>query len=139
MASTTPADNEASLRQAFLPVQDPHERLALITDACAGPGLPVESRQETDLVSGCVSQVWLCGAIAGGHLRLRWDAVSPLVRGLAGLVCQVYQDCAAAEIRAYRNSILAELGLNRQLSPTRLRGLAAVEQRIYWLASGAKS
>lgn len=136
MACTRTAVNEAALKAAFLPLRDPHERLALIVDACSGPGLPAESRHEADLVPGCISQVWLCGAMEDGVLRLRWDAASPLVRGLAGMVCHVYQDCAAAEIAAHRSDLLVELGLDRQLSPTRLRGLAAVEDRIHLIASG---
>jgi cysteine desulfuration protein SufE len=131
--AVTPAANEAALREAFLPVRDPHERLALITDACSGPGLPPEARREADLVPGCVSQVWLSGAVVDGVLQLRWDAASPLVRGLAGLICQVYDGAAIAGIPGYQSRLLTDLGLDRQLSPTRLRGLAAVEARIHGL------
>lgn len=131
---STPAANEAALREAFLPVRDAHERLALITDACAGPGLPAASRHDADLVTGCVSQVWLRGTVTEGRLHLRWDAASPLVRGLAGLLCRVYQQCAPPEVAVHRSAILTDLGLDRQLSPTRLRGLAAVTARIHQLA-----
>lgn len=134
--AATPAANEAALREAFLPVRDPHERLALITEACAGPGLPLEARRDADLVPGCVSQVWLCGTVLEGILRLRWDAASLLVRGLAGLICQVYDGAAIAGIPGYQSRLLTDLGLDRQLSPTRLRGLAAVEGRIHALAGG---
>jgi cysteine desulfuration protein SufE len=130
----SPSANEQALLEAFLPVRDPHERLALITDACAGPGLPLKERQEADLVRGCVSQVWLRRG-AGEVLRLEWEAESTLVRGLAGLICRVYQDCDPAEARCYQSRVLTELGLDRQLSPTRLRGLAAVEGRIRELAA----
>ena len=130
----TPTANETALRKSFLPVRDPHERLALITDACAGPGLPPEARREADLVPGCVSQVWLSGTVVDGVLHLEWDAGSPLVRGLAGLICQVYQGAAVAGITGYQSRLLTDLGLDRQLSPTRLRGLAAVEARIHGLA-----
>ena len=58
-----------------------------------------------------------------------------LVRGLAGLICPVYQDTAPADALAFRSRILPDLGLDRLLSPTRLRGLAAVEVRIQQLAS----
>lgn len=131
--AATPAANEAALREAFLPVRDPHERLALITDACAGPGLPPKARREADLVPGCVSQVWLSVTVGDGVLHLQWDAGSPLVRGLAGLICQVYQGVGLDGIHGYHSRLLTDLGLDRQLSPTRLRGLAAVEARIHGL------
>ncbi len=133
--SATPAANEQALLEAFQPLRDPHERLALITDACAGPGLPEAGRQESDLVPGCVSRVWLQGRVEQGRLHLTWDAESPLVRGLAGLICRVYQETETGEVAAFRSSILTGLGLDRQLSPTRLRGLAAMEGRIHQLAS----
>ena len=135
MCTITPAANEAGLRDAFLPVRDPHERLALISEACAGPGVPAELRLEVDLVPGCVSQVWLFGVVDDGALHLQWDSASPLVRGLAGMICRVYQDCAPADITVHRCSLLTALGLDRQLSPTRLRGLSSVERQIHqWAA-----
>ncbi len=132
----TLAANEARLLADFQPVQDPHERLALITAACAGPGLPEAERREADLVLGCVSQVWLCGEISDGLLHLRWDSASPLVRGLVGLICHAYQGTQACEISLHRCTLLTQLGLNHQLSPTRLRGLASAESRIHDLAAG---
>lgn len=130
----TPAANEQALLEAFLPLTDPHERLALIVDACAGDGLPDRSPAGADLVPGCVSRVWLRGSCASGRLHLAWDAESPLVRGLAGLICQVYQDVPMGDVAGFRSRILTGLGLDRQMSPTRLRGLAAVELRIHQLA-----
>jgi cysteine desulfuration protein SufE len=131
----TPAANEQTLLNHFLPLRDPHERLALITEACAGPGIPEAQRMEADLVAGCVSRVWLRRSGAPEVLHLEWDAESPLVRGLVGLMCQVYQDTDPATATTYRSNLLSSLGLDRQLSPTRLRGLAAMELRIQQLAS----
>lgn len=134
MAPTTPAANEAALLEAFLPVCDPHERLALIAESCAGAGLPPGMRHMQDLVHSCVSQVWLEGSLTDGWLHLRWDSTSPLVRGLAGLICRVYQGSPAKEIALHRSTLITDLGLARQLSPSRLRGLAGVESRIHFLA-----
>lgn len=135
--AATPAGNEEELRGCFLPLADPQERLALIVDACAGTGLPEALRTESRLVPGCVSRVWLCGGAASdGRLQLEWDAESPLVRGLAGLICRIYQGVPVEKLAGFRSRILTDLGLDRQLSPTRLRGLAAVELRIHQLVSG---
>lgn len=131
----TPAANEQTLLENFLPVRDSHERLALITEACAGPGIPEPQRFEANLVAGCVSRVWLRRSGAPDVLHLEWEAESSLVRGLVGLLCQVYQDTDPATATTYRSGILSALGLDRQLSPTRLRGLAAMELRIQQLAS----
>jgi cysteine desulfuration protein SufE len=134
MSTTTPAANQQALLDAFTPLRDPHERLSLITEACAGPGIPAAERQDADLVPGCVSRVWLRRSTGGAVLHLQWDAESPLVRGLAGLICQVYQDTPPEEALLFRSHILTGLGMERQLSPTRLRGLGAMEARIHELS-----
>jgi cysteine desulfuration protein SufE len=134
MTPGSPQTNEQAIVTDFLPVRDPHERLALITDACAGPGIPDHARMEADLVPGCVSRVWLRRLQDNHALVLEWDAESPLVRGLAGLICRIFQQTDPAQAQHYQSSILITLGLDRQLSPTRLRGLTAMEQRIRDLA-----
>lgn len=131
----TPADNEATLREMFLPIPDPHERLSAIVDACSGPGIPESGRLPDDIVPGCVSRVWLKAETAGETLRFRWEADSAIVRGLVGLLCQVYERTRPEDARRHRSAILSSLGLDRLLSPTRLRGLASVEQRIHGLAA----
>ena len=132
--SVTPAENEQKLVEMFRPLADPHERLSLIMDACAGSGLPLESRADIDLVKGCVSRVWLRRAAEPEVLHLEWDAESPLVRGLGGLICLVYQGTAPQQVQGFQSRILQKLDLERQLSPTRLRGLAALEEQIHLLA-----
>lgn len=130
----SPLDLEGSATEGFSLIPDFQERLTAVVESRAGAGIPAAERREEDLVPGCVSRVWLTGGVEQGALRLRWDADSPLVRGLAGLVCQVYDGADAALVAGHRSRILTALGLDRQLSPTRLRGLAAVEARIHTLA-----
>jgi cysteine desulfuration protein SufE len=131
----SPADQEAALREAFSIIPDPHERLSAIVSGCAGAGLPEVEKRDDRLVPGCVSSVWLTGQVESGMLHLRWDAASPLVRGLAGLICRVYHGAPAAEAAAHDTQILEGLGLTRQISPTRLNGLENVALRIRALAA----
>ncbi len=130
----SPADNEEVLVENFSVIPDPHERLAALVTACAGGGLADKAKCEANLVPGCVSRVWLTASVREGRLALTWDADSPLVRGLAGLVCRVYHDTAPEQAAAFTTAVLDRLGLTRQISPTRLNGLAAVGRRIRELA-----
>lgn len=136
MEHPPPAALEETLTAGLLSIRDPQERLNVILATCSGEGIPEAERREPDLVPGCVSRVWLTGRTEAGALRLRWDAESPLVRGLAGLVCQVYDGAPPDAVAPHRSRILSTLGLDRSLSPTRLRGLAAVERRIHDIAAG---
>jgi len=131
----SPSDQEAALCEAYSIIPDPHERLSAIVSGCAGAGLPDVEKRDEFLVPGCVSSVWLTGRVEDHRLRLSWDAASPLVRGLAGLICRVYEDTPAVEAASHETHILEGLGLTRQISPTRLNGLANVAQRIRVLAA----
>jgi cysteine desulfuration protein SufE len=131
----SPIDSEGALVAAFSIISDPHERMSAIVAGCAGPGIPADERRDDDLVPGCVSRVWLTAAAPDGRLQLRWDADSPLVRGLAGLVCRVYDGCSPEAAADHQTQILSGLRLDRQLSPTRLHGLEMTGRRIRSLAA----
>lgn len=132
----TPAGNEQSLIDAYSIIPDPHERMSVIVSSNSGPGIPAADRRDEDLVAGCVSRVWIAAAVESGVLRLRWDADSPLVKGLVGLVCHVYEGTVPAEAGSWQTKILSGLRLDRQLSPTRLNGLENAGRRIQLLAAG---
>jgi len=95
-APADPSTQESALAAHWRFIPDPHERLALATQAAAGPGLPSELKSDNALVPGCVSRVWLHANSLNGSLTLSWDADSAIVRGLAGLVCAVYQNASPA-------------------------------------------
>jgi len=81
-------------------------------------------------VKGCISQAWLVGERRDGRCYFRCDADSPLVRGLLVLLCDLYSDATPAEIVATEPVLIEELGLARNLSPTRLNGLRSVRSAI---------
>ena len=126
----TPADQEQFLIDAYGIIHDPHERLSAIVTDGSGTGIPDGERSHEALVHGCVSPVWLLKQITDGRLHLRWDAASPLVRGLVGLLCRVYNGTMITDAMTHESQLFAALGLDRQLSPTRLHGLRNVEAAI---------
>jgi cysteine desulfuration protein SufE len=112
-------------------IDDPQERLSLVVDrARKRPPLPEAERTEAHRVKGCISQAWLVGERRDGRCYFRCDADSPLVRGLLVLLCDLYSDAPPAEIVATEPALIEELGLARNLSPTRLNGLRSVRAAI---------
>ena len=112
-------------------IDDPQERLSLVVDrARKRPPLPEAERTEAHRVKGCISQAWLVGERRDGRCYFRCDADSPLVRGLLVLLCDLYSDATPAEIVATQPALIEELGLARNLSPTRLNGLRSVRAAI---------
>lgn len=119
-------------------IDDPQERLSLVVDrARKRPPLPESDRTEAHRVRGCVSQAWIVGERRDGRCYYRCDADSPLVRGLLVLLCDLYSDATPAEIVATEPVLVEELGLARNLSPTRLNGLRSVRAAIRDFAAAA--
>lgn len=98
---------------------------------------PMSDEEKTDerLVDGCESKVWLVGHLIDGHWQFRAASDARLIRGLValllarvnGLSSQALQEVDLVEW-------FTQLGLTRQLSPSRSNGLNAVLQKMRQLA-----
>ena len=136
----TPAENLDRLAADLGAFEDPQERLAFVVDRVRRVlPLPATERIDAHRVPGCVSVVWLTGREEGGRWTFRADADSPVVRGLLLLLCEVYSGAETAAIANCARDPLAELGLLRDLSPTRRNGLASALVRIRRLAAAEPS
>ena len=125
------AEKQQQLVADYAIIDDPQERLAAVVDqARRRPPLPEPERTEANRVKGCVSLAWVVGEVREGRCRFRCDADSPLVRGLLVLLCDFYSDATPAEVAATEPALIEQLGLDRNLSPTRLNGLRSVRARI---------
>lgn len=127
----TLAEKQTQLVAGYAIIDDPQERLAAIVDRARKiPPLAEAERTETNRVRGCVSLAWVVGEVREGRCFFRSDADSPLVRGLLKLLCDFYGGVTPAEVAATEPALLEQLGLHRQLSPTRLNGLRSVRAKI---------
>ena len=125
------AEKQQKLIERLSLIEDSHERLSAITARGKKWPPPAEGeRTDAHRVPGCASRVWLIGHTKGGRCHWRMDADSPLVKGLVSLLCDVTDGATPAEVAAFDPVILVALGLDRQLSPTRLNGLTAVAQTM---------
>lgn len=114
-------------------IPDPQERFSWLVDEWSRrPGLPADERTDERLVRGCVSRVWLKAWIdpTTGHGRFASDGDSPLVKALAAVVCAFYDNAPTVEIRQTGPTFLDDLGISRQLTPTRRRGLQSLVATI---------
>lgn len=131
ISAVTLVEKQRRLVADYLIIPDPQERLAAVVDhARRRPPLPEAERTEANRVRGCVSQAWVIGETHDGLCHFRSDADSPLVRGLLVLLCDFYSGATPADIAATEPTLLEELGLAQNLSPTRLNGLRSVRAKI---------
>ena len=133
--SQLPVDAVAAL-QAFQAVGSWEQRARMLMKW--GERLPVlaeEDKVEANLVQGCESQVWLVGRLQDGHWQFAASSEARMIRGLVALLLARVNGLSVAELQAVDLSDwFNQLGLSRQLSPSRSNGLTAVLQRMRGLA-----
>jgi cysteine desulfuration protein SufE len=135
-----PAERQDALRATLGAIPDPQERLMVATSwKTTMDPLKEDERVDDNLVRGCVSRVWLAAAMQEGRCRFRVDADSPLVRGLVRLLCGIYDNTTPDEVIAESPVVLEELGILRNLSPTRQNGLASLRRTLVDFARKAPS
>ncbi|WP_024644378.1 SufE family protein [Pseudomonas syringae] len=94
---------------------------------------PLDDQQKSDehLVHGCESKVWLTGEISAHGWQFRASSDARLIRGLVALLLARVNGLSAVELeRVDLPDWFTQLGLSRQLSPSRSNGLNAVLQRM---------
>lgn len=101
---------------------------------------PEAFRDSDHKVKGCLSQVWLHSEYEDGVMHLFADSDAHIVRGLVALVLLVFDGKSPAEVEATdEKPILAELGLDKHLSPGRSNGLHSMIKRIKRDAAALKA
>ena len=125
------AEKQRQLIARFAVIDDAHERLAaIVASGQRWPEVAEDERTDARRVPGCVSAVWLSGTVQDGRCHFRISAASSVVKGLAALLAVLYEGETPAAVVAWEPGLAAALGLDRQLSPTRLHGLAHIRRAI---------
>ncbi|WP_422777174.1 SufE family protein [Pseudomonas mediterranea] len=95
------------------------------------PPLSETDKCDANLVSGCESQVWLVGRLQDGHWQFAASSDARLIRGLVALLLARVNGLSAEALKQVDlPEWFNQLGLSRQLSPSRSNGLNAVLQRM---------
>lgn len=95
-----------------------------------------ESDKESKFeVKGCQSKVWLKPKLKDGKIELIADSDAILVKGIIGLLLEVYSNSTPEEILSTPPEFLKEIGITDHLSMNRTNGLAAMVKQIQMYAS----
>jgi len=101
------------------------------------PALPETEKTDANLVQGCESLVWLVGELKDGHWQFAASSDARLIRGLVALLLARVNGLSAEQLlQVDLPGWFEQLGLSRQLSPSRSNGLNAVLVRMRELALG---
>lgn len=93
--------------------------------------LDEDERNEINAVSGCESRVWLVAEQRSGTWYFRASSEARLLRGLLALLLARVEGLDSGQLATIDLADwFGQLGLSRQLSPSRNNGLNAVLQRM---------
>lgn len=103
--------------------------------------LPAQDKNESNLIDGCQSRVWLVCEERDGLLHFRAESDALIVKGIVSLLIKVLSGHSAQEILDADLYFIKEIGLAEHLSPTRSNGLLAMlkQMRMYAMAYKAKA
>lgn len=133
---TLPADAQAAL-DSFEHCTGWEQRARLLMQwGQRLPELNEADKTEANRVNGCESQVWLVGELRNGHWQFAASSDARLIRGLVALLLARVNGLSAEHLQQVDlPDWFNQLGLSRQLSPSRSNGLNAVLQRMRELAN----
>jgi len=94
---------------------------------------------EANKLQGCQSQVWIVHEISEGKIFFKAESDAAIVAGLVALVLSIYSGKTADEIINTKTSFIADIGLDKHLSPTRSNGLSSLLNKIQETARSSLS
>lgn len=95
------------------------------------PVLDADLKIEENKIKGCQSQVWLVAQLTPeGRIQFQGDSDALIVKGLVGLLLQIYSDSTPEEILNTPVNFIKEIGFEGNLSPSRANGLVAMMKQI---------
>ena len=98
-------------------------------------------KNESNLIDGCQSRVWVQCDYTDGRLLFTADSDALIVKGIIALLIQVLNNHTPQEILDADLYFIDKIGLREHLSPTRSNELLAMVKQIkaYALAYSVKS
>ena len=112
-------------------IEDPYERVAYVIDRGKDhPPLEDEFKTETYRIEGCMSQLWVVPEYDKGRCHFRCDSDASITKGIAALLCDLYNGHTPEDILQIDPPFLGDVGITQHLSPNRRNGLTKVVERI---------
>jgi len=102
-----------------------------------GKSLPIindNGRQESNLIKGCQSRVWLAADYREGKIYFTADSDAIITKGIISLLIRVFSGRTPKEIIDADLSFIKEIGLQDNLSPSRSNGLVSMIRQIKFYA-----
>ena len=94
------------------------------------PLIDEQYKDESHLISGCQSRVWLQADYQDGKVVFSADSDAVITKGIVSLLIRVLSGSSPKEIVEADLTFLDEIGLKAHLSPTRANGLVSMVKQM---------
>lgn len=98
-----------------------------------GKKLPVinpELKEDSRLIKGCQSRVWLAAELKDGKVIFTADSDAIITKGIIALLIRALSGHTPDEILNTELDFIEKIGLTAHLSPTRANGLLSMVQQM---------
>lgn len=132
-------ESQQEIIEEFSEMDDWMDRYQLLIDMGEEQTpLPAEEKNESNLIDGCQSRVWIVCDEQNGRLHFRAESDALIVKGIIALLIRVINDHTPQEILDAKLHFIDDIGLREHLSPTRSNGLLAMIKQINFYALAYK-
>lgn len=133
-------ESQQEIIEEFSEMDDWMDRYQLLIDMGEEQTpLPAEEKNESNLIDGCQSRVWIVCNEQNGRLHFRAESDALIVKGIIVLLIRVINDHTPQEILDAKLHFIDDIGLREHLSPTRSNGLLAMIKQINFYALAYKA
>lgn len=94
------------------------------------PLIDEKYKNETYLISGCQSRVWLFAEYIDGKIVYKADSDAVITKGIINLLIRVLSNQPAEDIINSKLEFIDKIGLKEHLSPTRSNGLSSMIKQM---------
>ncbi len=102
------------------------------------PLIDEKYKNQTHLISGCQSRVWLHAEEKNGVVNFTADSDAVITKGIISLLIRVLSGSSPSEIISADFNFLDVIGLKSHLSPTRANGLVSMIKQMQLYARALK-
>lgn len=133
-------ESQQEIIEEFSEMDDWMDRYQLLIDMGEEQTpLLAEEKNESNLIDGCQSRVWIVCNEQNGRLHFRAESDALIVKGIIALLIRVINDHTPQEILDAKLHFIDDIGLREHLSPTRSNGLLAMIKQINFYALAYKA
>ena len=107
-----------------------------------GKSLPIidtKYKDDSHLISGCQSKVWLHAEFKDGKIFFTADSDAVITKGIISLLIRVMSNQSPAAINDANLEFIDQIGLKEHLSPSRSNGLVSMVKQIKLYALAIKT